>query len=587
MRLPAICLDHEYFLGDTILLEAIGAALAEDHEAVYVSSDYPEIFDHHPSIIGVRRDEDIPPDTKTIDMSPSVQGIDGDDIVPNKLERMCQAAGLEKRHVSPPRLYLSGTEQAITEQVERQFPGKRLGIAVETGAHIKNWPRMEQFVKEQTKQNQHVLLFCKDRTENMEALCKYATVPFCDQPLREKIAHIAAVDVMIGGDTGLMHMAAALGIPAVVIGFDWFSELYSLYENCQYISVPFREKGMGRCSTLKVRRRVRKAQASTGAAQAPHTAAPAIRRRVRSDIAIFRLDGLGGTLTVADQAKKIHEATGVQPDLIVRGYSSLFDKNPHVNNVVEVGHVVWGECLDEMLGQYDTIAEIRFAPAKWHQRGKQWFEQDFTAAQGLFDDFPMHYNKLEVHEKHQVQLTDWYLGLPEDTIDIELFDVQEFSGLPDDFLVINNGVDVIHKGMRQTKVWGRWAELVKLMPIPTVQTGTLNDPLVSGVVDLRGQYRLNQLPYIIQQATVGAFTEGGLMHLSYAAKNPNVFILRGPTRGKLFEYPGHHHIDSYACYNCWYSTPDWYVNCPAKIDAVCMKSITPERVAMRLKEAIA
>jgi len=574
-------------LGDTILLEAIGAALAEDHEAVYVSSSYPDIFDHHPAIIGVRRDEELPPETRIIDMSPSIQGVEGDNVVSNKLERMCQAAGLEKRHVSSPKIYMSDLELALAASVKQQFPGRRLGVAVETGAEIKNWPRMEQFVKQQAKKNQHIFLFCKERTENMEALCQYATVPFHDQPLREKIAHIATVDVMVGGDTGLMHMAAALGVPVVVVGFDWFAEIYDLYQNCRYIPVPFRRRGMGRCSVRSVSRQMRKALTSTAPAESAQVAAPVVRKTARSDIAIFRLDGLGGTLTVADQAKKVHEATGVKPDLVVRGYASLFDKNPHVNNVVEVGHVVWGECLSEMLEQYETLAEIRFAPAKWHQRGKQWFEQDFGAVQELFDDFPMHYNQLEIHEKHQVQLTDWYLGLPEETIDMELFDIQEFPGLPDEFLVINNGVDVIHKGMRQTKVWDRWAELVKLMSIPTVQTGTLNDPLVPGVIDLRGQYRLNQLPYIIQQATVGAFTEGGLMHLSYAAGNPNIFILRGPTRGKLFKYPGQHMIDSYICYNCWYSTADWYERCPRNIDAVCMRSITPERVAMRLEEAIA
>jgi ADP-heptose:LPS heptosyltransferase len=304
-------------------------------------------------------------------------------------------------------------------------------------------------------------------------------------------------------------------------------------------------------------------------------------------MAVFRLDGMGGTLTVGDQAKKIFEATGVKPDLIIRGYAELFRDNPYVNNVVEVGHVVWGECLDGMLEKYDTLAEIRFAPAKWHQKNKVWFDQDFEPVQELFDDFPMHYNKLEIHGKHQVQLTDWYLGLPEDTIDMELFFANRFDDLPEQYIVINNGVDVIHKGMRQTKVWQGWERLVSLLPIPIVQIGTPNDPYVRGTIDLRGKCQLNQVPYIIEKAIAGVFTEGGMMHLSYAVGHPSVYILRGPTRGKLFEYPGHHMVDSYVCYNCWYSTADWYENCPEGIDAVCMKSITPERVAMRIEEVLA
>jgi ADP-heptose:LPS heptosyltransferase len=590
MRLPPICLDHEYFLGDTVLLEALASYLAQYHEAVSVSSDYPEIFENNPAVRGISREEDIPESTKLVDMSPSVRGIIGHgedtEVVKNKLQGMCDVLGIKKRYLSSPKIYLSQSEMDVAEDVRQRFPGRRIGVAVETSMAVKNWPAMERFVKQQAEKNQHVCLFCKEKSPNMETLCEYAVIPFYDQPLREKIAYISAMDVMVGPDTGLMHMAAALGVPIIVIGFDWFEEIYDLYDNCDYIKVPMLESGMKWCSARRINRRLRKVL-NRPPVSPDVVAAPAVRKAVRSDIAIFRLDGMGGTLTVADQAKKIHEATGVKPDLIIRGYADLFKNNPHVNAVTEVGHVVWGECMDVMKKRYDTIAEIRFAPAKWHQRNKVWFDQEFGPVQELFDDFPMHYNRLEIHKKHQVQLTDWYLGLPDDTIDMELFDVHAFDGLPDTYLLINNGVDVIHKGMRQTKTWSRWAELVKIMPIPTVQCGTANDPLIPGVIDVRGKYKLNQLPYIIQKATVCAFTEGGLMHLSYAAGNPNTFILRGPTCGKLFEYPGQHMIDSYVCYNCWYSTADWYQQCPKGIDAVCMKSITPERVAMRLEEAIA
>ncbi len=73
------------------------------------------------------------------------------------------------------------------------------------------------------------------------------------------------------------------------------------------------------------------------------------------------------------------------------------------------------------------------------------------------------------------------------------------------------------------------------------------------------------------------------MHLAYAVKAKNVFVLRGPTRGKLFEYPGHKFIDSYICNNCWSTAPDWYTRCHKGIDAVCMKSISPERVAFNIE----
>jgi hypothetical protein len=375
-----------------------------------------------------------------------------------------------------------------------------------------------------------------------------------------------------------------LDVPFVVATRAIWRDLYECYDIGEILAA--KQFGKYSLSTLSVtpRRILKAVEQQYEKPIVPVVIVP--KRQARSEIAIFRLDGMGGTLTVADQAKKIHEATGVKPDLIIRGYGSLFNRNPHVNGVIEVGHVKWGECLDGMLAKYDTIAEIRFAPAKWHQKKKQWFEQDFESVQELFDDFPMNYNQLEIHGKHQVQLTDWYLGLPEDTIDMALYDACIYDDLPDSYLLINNGVDVIHKGMRQTKVWNEWKELVKIAPIPTVQVGTLSDPLIPGVIDIRGKCHLNQVPYIIEKATVGVFTEGGLMHLSYAVGHPNIFIIRGPTRGKLFEYPGQHMIDSYVCYNCWYSTEDWFERCPEGLDAVCMKTITPERVLMRIQEAL-
>jgi hypothetical protein len=89
MRLPPICLDHEYFLGDTVLLEALASYLAQYHESVFVSSDYPEIFENNPAVSGISREEDIPESTKLVDMSPSVRGIIGHgedaEVVKNKL----------------------------------------------------------------------------------------------------------------------------------------------------------------------------------------------------------------------------------------------------------------------------------------------------------------------------------------------------------------------------------------------------------------------------------------------------------------------------------------------------------------------
>jgi hypothetical protein len=300
-------------------------------------------------------------------------------------------------------------------------------------------------------------------------------------------------------------------------------------------------------------------------------------------VALFRLDGLGGTITLTDQAAKIYEQTGRKSILVIRDYKDAFRDNPHIEEIVKVGYVDWNECLETMLGRFDTMAEIRFAPAKWHQSGRRIFQQDFEPSDELFAAFHRGYSQLEKHGLHHVQLTDKYLGLPYGSIDMEIYHDERYDGLPDHFVSIANGVDIQHSGMRQTKTWNGWDGLVELMDLPVVQVGTRHDPLVSGAVDLRGRTSLGQLFYVLKSADAGVFTEGGMMHLAYAVKADNTLILRGPTRGKLFEYPGQHFIDSYLCDICWSSTDDWYAKCPKDVDAVCMETITPARVAMNVQ----
>ena len=288
---------------------------------------------------------------------------------------------------------------------------------------------------------------------------------------------------------------------------------------------------------------------------------------------------------MSNQAKKLYEQTGQKVTLITRGYELLFENNPHVKEVVNVGMRDWQECSLIMQGNYDHLAEIRFGIGKWFsangnlaikpsanglQLTEQWFKQ-----------FPKDYNQLRQHNLHHIQLTNLTLGLPHDLIESEIFlndEKFDLGGL-DDFILVNNGVDIIHRGMRQTKCWERWDELVPLLPQKVVQVGTLNDPPINGAVDLRGQPNLRQLVYLLKKANSIIVTEGGIMHLAYAVKNPNVIVLGGPTQGILFEYPGHKWVISYICGDCWSTTADWYARCPKNVDAVCMKTISPQRVA--------
>ena len=199
----------------------------------------------------------------------------------------------------------------------------------------------------------------------------------------------------------------------------------------------------------------------------------------------MRLDGIGGTVTLSDHAKKIHESTGQKVKLVTRGYEELFDKNPHVAEIINVGMRDWKECSLIMRNQFNALAEIRFGIGKWHSQNGS-FPQNFSEFEGLFEQFPINFRDLAKYNLHHVQLADKTLGLPYEEIESEVFDDETFDIGDEEFILVNNGVDVIHQGMRQTKCWNGWNELVELLEHRVIQAGTLNDPVIVGAEDLRG-----------------------------------------------------------------------------------------------------
>jgi len=377
-----------------------------------------------------------------------------------------------------------------------------------------------------------------------------------------------------------MHMAGALGVPLVVITRDIWRDLYEIYEKAEIITSGNSRYALWGIPVRKVLKAVE-----------PYTdAKPVVKRRmpVKKDsvVALFRLDGLGGSVTLSDHARKIYNLTGMKSVPIVRSYADVFNNNPYIDSVEVVGYVKWEECLNEMLTKYDCLAEIRFALGKWHQK-ESIFHQEFSDLQGLFDKFPHDYVDLERHEMHHIQLTDKTLELPYDKIESEIYDYDSYQGLPSKYLVVNNGVDAQHRGMRQTKTWDYWDKLIELLnDYEVIQVGTQYDEPISGAIDLRNKTTLPQLFTILRNSTGIICCEGGLMHLAYATGAKNTFVLRGPTTGKLFEYPGHRFINTYVCGGCWSKTDDWYSRCAKYINKACMETITPQRVECRVREVL-
>jgi ADP-heptose:LPS heptosyltransferase len=311
------------------------------------------------------------------------------------------------------------------------------------------------------------------------------------------------------------------------------------------------------------------------------------------NIALMRLDGLGGTITLSDQVKKIKEDTDYNVTIIIRKYRDLFINNPHIDNIIEVNNQDWRECFSQYRYKYDIFCELRYIVARWYN---QSFEPNYhDQLQFIYDNHMVYRTPriisifdTESLKLHQTQMVNLSLGLPYDSIDVKVFSDRSIGGLPKKYLVINNGIDEIHGKMKQTKMWytKNWEKLVSNQHLPVVQVGTSNDEYIKGTIDLRGKTNILQLIYILKKSTAIICTEGGIMHLAYASGVDNVLVLQGPTAAYEFTYPGHKILRPYTCSGCWYSTPHWFYECPKQIDSICMKSITPERVTNTLSEML-
>lgn len=231
-QLPALGVLNVFLMGDTVLSEAPARELGFD-QGSYVISNYPELFLGHPIVHGVRSYTELPDNARIIDLTKSIKSIEGEGedkhVVPNKFERMCKEAGLQ-RVVDPPKLYLTSAEMALVQEMRSILPGKtNVGVVLGSAHVAKNWVYMIQGIKSLVKSGYNVFVFADKLNRSSDWRLPDGIYEVIGKPIRQMMQYIAMMDVMMGPDTGPMHVAGALGIPLVVICFKVFADLYTMY----------------------------------------------------------------------------------------------------------------------------------------------------------------------------------------------------------------------------------------------------------------------------------------------------------------------------------------------------------------------
>lgn len=565
---PPIGLYQPFHIGDNVIIEPIAATFADTlNTNIYVISKYPSMFQHHPTVIGLSLNDTHPTNMRTIDMTDSIASNERNDgvlvVYSDKLERMYKASGIPNTWRTP-KLYLSPDEIDKARDFKKMFNGKLIGVVPRSRHVVKDYPHINS-VASALARSSHNDIFAIIMPGTI-GLDTHNTRFYTIQPanIRELMIYLSAMDIVVGCDTGPLHIAGALGVKIVVVGMSYWKELYKPYAEVSYISSS--TNFLSLISPRKVVKSLRKLSKTI-----PE----------RNKLAVVLLEGLGGTVTLSDHVKKLYDKFRIKPTVVVRKHIELFANNPYIENRITVGMIPYDDAIKQVCSQYKTVIGIKAGIGRWYNGKSLGVKQDFSAWEDIWNCLPLDTQKLEKHGLNWVQLVNKSLGLSYFDIEVDVFNYEEvLLDLPDEYVVVSNGVDTWHKGLKQTKSWEHsyWTKLTKMLDISVLQLGTEFDEQISGAVDLRGQTNVPQMLTILRDATAIVCTEGGLMHLSYAVKNKNTFVLRGPTRGCFYSYPDQIYIDSYVCSPCYWQQGDWYRRCIGGCNTACMKTITPERV---------
>ena len=226
---PSIILKNDYYLGDSILLEPIAHILSELYNTkVYISSAFPELFENHPSISGLLPNITMP-NTRIIDMSQSIRSITKEgQVLNNKYDNMYMQAGISNIEKYPPQLYLSDKEIQLSSDLKDLFSGKNIALALWSRHGLKKYPFAKLLVKNLSKAGYNIFLI-HDKPLDIH----YPNViHLINKPIRNLMVYLNFMDVVIGVDTGILHLTGALNKQMIVLLYNKFYNLYSVYNKC-------------------------------------------------------------------------------------------------------------------------------------------------------------------------------------------------------------------------------------------------------------------------------------------------------------------------------------------------------------------
>ncbi|HEX5453991.1 MAG TPA: glycosyltransferase family 9 protein [Stellaceae bacterium] len=165
------------------------------------------------------------------------------------------------------------------------------------------------------------------------------------------------------------------------------------------------------------------------------------------------------------------------------------------------------------------------------------------------------------------------------------------------YITIHDGFDTSQKvaAGAATKLWplDRWAAFVAdfktaFPEVAVVQLGAgKSRPIPGADINLIGRTTLAETAWLLKRAALHVDTDSGLVHLARLVHTRSV-VLFGPTDAAFYGYGANCNIASERCGKCWWSAPDWLARCPRGLpQPECMASIEPGQVLDRVRRRLA
>ena len=209
-------------MGDAISLEPL---ITLTHERVHQEGGkvwfqcderIADFFQHHPYIDRLLTAYESPQDIETVlsivhpNECPSIQSImNGGKI--NATQLFCDAAKINGERIAydgrPPRLYFSEEEKQQIAFIRRSSPKKKVAVQVKGGHWWKAYPHLKELVKLLEAEKEYQIYITNDEPIPF----KHHSTPLVALKYRDLMVWLGAMDLVIGLDSGVTHLAAAVG----------------------------------------------------------------------------------------------------------------------------------------------------------------------------------------------------------------------------------------------------------------------------------------------------------------------------------------------------------------------------------------